>query len=500
MSNETIPGTNSNVDVDEGEMVPVGLQRKQRARTHAIAVGAIVVLVVGVVMGGRWLAFNKAHVTTDDAQVEPDIYPVSARIAGHIASVGISENDPVRAGQVLAEIDPRDYQVALDQAVAALAQAKAGAAAAAGTVNVTARTGGAGISQAEAGVASAQAREAMSESESASARSQVKSVQAAEKAAESGVEMARRQAASAQAGVTSARANADQARKDAARMEALVKQGAVSTQQRDAAASLSVSAQANVEAAEAQLSAAQAAVAQARERQSQATLAVAQAREGAAAAESAVAQARAAVQQAMAGRQSSLSSPEQVKVRQSEAGSAKAMVAAAEARLEQAKLNLSYTRIVVADRWRGGGEEREGRASTCRPGSRWWRWRPDWHSHVMANFKETQLKRIRPGAEGDIHGGRISGSDVLWRGGIDQPGHGVGVQPAAAGECIGQLHEGGAAGSGADHGGGEGEPEAGAAGGDERGGDGRRRVAGYGGGGAKGTIGSRDAGIGSTGG
>ncbi len=393
---EETPVNNGGIsDVDEGES-PGSLSRKRFSRKRAVISAVVVALALGLILGGRWFAFGQTHVSTDDAQVEPEIYPASARVAGHMLHAYVEENQSVRAGQVLAEIDPRDYQVAVDQARAALMQARAAAEAAAGTVNVTRRTGGAGVSQAQAGVAAARARKAMSERERASALSQVKSAQAAEKAAEAAVEMARKGVTSATAALVGAQANADQARKDAARMEALVKQGAVSTQQQEAAGALAVSAQANVEAAQAQASSAQSGVALAQERQRQASLGVTQAEEAAASAQAAVAQAEAAVRQAVAGKQSSLSNPEQIRVRRSEAGSAKAQVAIAEALLAQAKLNLWYTRIVASiDGVVAEKDVREGQY--VQPGQLLVAIVPQLHTHLLANFKETQLKRIKPG-------------------------------------------------------------------------------------------------------
>ncbi len=380
-------------DVDEGDS-PSQPSRRRFSHKRVVISLAVVVLLLGLIPGGRWFAFSQTHVSTDDAQVEPEIYPASPRVAGHVLHVYIEENQSVRAGQVLAEIDPRDYQVAVDQARAALEQAKAAAEAAAGTVNVTRRTGDAGISQAQAEVSAARARKTMSERERASALSQVKSAQAAEKAAEAAAEMARKEVTSRTAALVSAQANADQAREDAARMEALVKQGAVSTQQRDAAWALAVSAQANVEAAQAQVSSAESGVAQAQQRQ--ASLGVVQAEEAAASAEASVAQAQAAVHQAVAGEQSSLSNPDQLGVRKSEAGSAKAQVVAAAARLEQAELNLSYTRITASiDGTVAERNVREGQY--VQPGQPLVAVVPRLHTHLLANFKETQLRRIKPG-------------------------------------------------------------------------------------------------------
>ena len=58
--------------------------------------------------------------STDDAQVDGHITPIAAKISGRVAEVLVNDNEPVKAGQVMVKIDPRDYQAALDNANAAL--------------------------------------------------------------------------------------------------------------------------------------------------------------------------------------------------------------------------------------------------------------------------------------------------------------------------------------------------------------------------------------------
>jgi membrane fusion protein (multidrug efflux system) len=355
-----------------------------------------VVLVVAAVFGLRWLAYTRTHVSSDDAQIESDIYPVSARIAGHVREVYADTNQEVRAGQLLVAVDPKDYQVALAQAEAGVAQAKSAAQAATSTVGVTQETGAAGISGAEAAQGAAQAQQVMSERESESASSQVEAATAEEMAAGQAVEIALRQVASSRAAVTSAQATAEQAQRDASRMEKLRSDGAVSAQQRDAAVAANISAQANVEAAQAVLQSSQAGVAQARQRLRQATVAVAQAGQKAAAARAAVAQASAAVRQAEAAVRSSRSSPAQVRVRRFEAGSAEAQSAAAQARLEQAQLDLSYTRVVAPVEGTVAAKNVEP-GQFIQPGQPLMAIVSRSGTHVTANLKETQLTHVSVG-------------------------------------------------------------------------------------------------------
>jgi len=385
---------------------------------------AVALVLVGGVLGARWVVYNRSHVSTDDAQVEASIYPVSPRVSGHVLDVLFDENREVKAGQLLVVIDPRDYRVALQQAQAAVEQAQAAASAAAGTVRVTERTGSAGISQASAEVAGARASQAVAERQSDSAASQVETARAEKAAASAAVEAARRQADAAEAALTSARAKADEADKDAARMEQLLQSGAVSVQQRDAAVAAKTSARANVESAQAQVRASRALAQQAQERERQAVLAVRQAIQRAAAARAQVAEARAGIGRAEAALQSAHSSPIQTGVRRSEARNAIGRLAEARARLKQATLNLSYTRIVapvdgvVAKKNVEPGQyvqPGQPLAAIVASGS----------THITANFKETQLGAIRVGQRATFTVDAYPG--ITFRGRVESVSPGTGA-------------------------------------------------------------------------
>src|SRR5271170_4021348 len=86
---------------------------RQRPRTRIfLVVGIIVLLIAGIF---AWRYFS-SYESTDDAEVDGHLMPVSARISGYVATVNVDDNQYVKAGQVLVEIDPRDYQIAVDQA------------------------------------------------------------------------------------------------------------------------------------------------------------------------------------------------------------------------------------------------------------------------------------------------------------------------------------------------------------------------------------------------
>ncbi len=83
---------------------------------------AVLVLIVGGVFLWRYLG---SYESTDDAQVDVHLYPVSARISGYVIKVNVNDNQYVQKGDVLVEIDPKDYEVAVEKAQANLASAEA---------------------------------------------------------------------------------------------------------------------------------------------------------------------------------------------------------------------------------------------------------------------------------------------------------------------------------------------------------------------------------------
>src|ERR1700737_4120075 len=91
-----------------------------------LAIGVVFVLGGGV---GLFLYYHNRE-NTDDAQVDGHITPVSSKVYGRVAQVLVNDNQPVKAGQVMVVIDPRDYQRSLDQAKAALTLAESDAASA----------------------------------------------------------------------------------------------------------------------------------------------------------------------------------------------------------------------------------------------------------------------------------------------------------------------------------------------------------------------------------
>ncbi len=127
-----MPSTDPNVvelekELGRGEPLSPEAEDKNPSRwadpwVRRAAFGAAVVLAIAVV---ALLAYYHNRVSTDDAEVDGHIVPIASKISGTVAAVLINDNEPVKEGQVLVRIDPRDYQARVDQAKAALALAEA---------------------------------------------------------------------------------------------------------------------------------------------------------------------------------------------------------------------------------------------------------------------------------------------------------------------------------------------------------------------------------------
>ena len=190
-----------------------------------LAIGSVSAL-IGSLIAWRYYA---ARETTDNAQVDGYITVVSARVSGTAQQVNFNNDDVIEKDQVLVQLDPADYQVALERARAELAEAQRNAVASRTTVPLTSTTANSGVTTATAGVASAE-----------------------------------RQASAAHARVREAQAGHTRAAQDLERMQALIAQDEISHQQYDASVAAEQSSRATLDAALAEASAAESQVAQAR--------------------------------------------------------------------------------------------------------------------------------------------------------------------------------------------------------------------------------------------
>jgi membrane fusion protein (multidrug efflux system) len=301
------------------------------------------------------LVYYHNRETTDDAQVDGHITPIASKIYGRVAEVLVTDNEPVKAGQVLVKIDPRDYQAALDQAKAALALAESEAASAGVDVHRTRENVASGTSNADA-----QLSGALADLE----RARVTYEQARTS-----------DLAWAQANIEKSRANAELAQADLARYKPLLDKGEISKQQYDAA-------KANADATASALRADQ-------EKLAQAQRAVDITRAQALAAGARVEQAKASV----AGAHADL---RQVSMRTSDAQGKFAKVQQAHAALAAAELNLGYTEIIAPVAGVATHKQVEP-GQIVQQGQGLLVVVPLQDVWVTANFKETQLRRMRAG-------------------------------------------------------------------------------------------------------
>ncbi len=213
---------------------PPAYRSPKRRRNIMILAVIAVVLVASVFL---WRYFS-SYESTDDAQADVHLYPVSARISGYVIKVNVDDNQWVQKGTVLVEIDPKDYQVAVAQAQANLANAEATAQSLNITVPITSVN------------TSSQLTSTASDIENASA----------------GVIAAERQLTAAHAQLEEAEANDVRAQDDLHRYKLLVDKREVAEQVYDQALATAKSSTAAVAAARANESAAQQFVQQARSR------------------------------------------------------------------------------------------------------------------------------------------------------------------------------------------------------------------------------------------
>jgi len=307
-----------------------------------LIVGIIVLLVAGFFL---WRYFD-SYEDTDDAQIDGHLNSISARVSGHVLKLLVDDNQYVPMGTPLIEIDPEDYQVAVDRAKADYADAVATAEAARVNVPIT----------------------------SVNTNSQTSSAQADVENANAGIAAARQQFSAAKAQLAEAEANNVKAQNDLVRYKQLVDKQEISEQQYDQAVAAAHAGTASVDAA----------------------------RASASAADNQVRQAQSRLLQAQANLRAAATGPQQVETFRSRAQSAQAQADQKKAALEQAELNLQYTVIVapvngaVTNRTVEVGQNvsiGQELMKVINLDDIW----------VTANFKETQLKGMQVGQRATIH-------------------------------------------------------------------------------------------------
>ena len=337
-------------------------QPEKSSRRKFIVIAVLIFLVVGAALFYWHSTFTE---DTDDAQVDGNLYQVSSRVTGQVIKVYVDDNQKVQQGQLLAEIDPKDYQVALEQAEANLASAQAAAIQANVSVPITSTSVSTSLSTTSSDVQGAQAA----------------------------VAQAQKQEQAAEARVDQAKANALKAKLDVERYTPLVQKDVISKQQFDAAVAQAAGTSAAVIEAQSQVIGQQEAVREAQQK---------------------LAQAR------FSANESVKNGPQQVRVQEAKANAALAEVQQAQAKVDQARLNLSYTHITAPTTGIVNKKNVQVGANlsigqdllTIIPLTDLW---------VTANFKETQIQNMHPGQdvtiEVDALGGRKFHGKVTQIGG-----------------------------------------------------------------------------------
>ena len=348
---EQTPDANPQVDQDKEQQQQDAQETPRgKSRRRFVIIGVVAILVIAAAL---FYWHSTFYEDTDDAQVAGHLIQVSARINGTVIRVPAEENQRVKAGDVIAEMDPKDYETAVQQDEANLEAAEANLESARVNVPVTSTNSGTGISSAAATVL-------QSNDEVVQAQHQLEANRAA---------------------IAQADANFIKAKLDVERYTPLVQRDVISKQQFDQAV-------ATAAADEAALN---------------------QAKQNANASEAAVRMAQARVVQNQAQLKNAQTGPQQVKIQLAKADQAAAQVEQSRAALAQANLNLSYTKIVAPvdgiitrKSVEVGQNVSIGQNMTTLVSldDIW----------ITANFKETQLNMMRPGQAVtitvDAYGGR----------------------------------------------------------------------------------------------
>jgi membrane fusion protein (multidrug efflux system) len=347
-------------------------QTKRGKLLRAVLLLAVLIIVA---VGGyfAWKYFS-AYESTDDAQVDGHIDAISARINGYVLEVPVEDETIVKAGDVLARIDPKDYEVAVANAEADLASAEANLLGSRTDVPITTTN---------------------TDSQLKNARSGRVDTDAALLGAERQLSAAEARLVNAQAEVREAEATYKKDADDEARYKLLVAKDEIPRQTYDTSVHVADAAKADVDARRA---------------------AVNEAEQNVRVAQTAIEQANARITQADATIQAALTAPQQVAVSQARAKSSAAQVAQRRAIVEQARLNLSYCTIFAPASGIIGKKTGEV-GSNVSPGQQLMALVPLDDIWITADFKETQLRLMKPGqrvtftvdAYGREYNGKVTG-------------------------------------------------------------------------------------------
>jgi membrane fusion protein, multidrug efflux system len=342
------------------------LRRIVREHPRGGRAAAVLLLAVVILGGGLFVRNSLAWESTDDAQVNGHIMPLSARINGYVLEVPVIEGQIVHAGDVLVTIDPKDYKIAVEQAQARFADAQASAISSRFNVPITSVTTQSNLDSADTAVLNAEA----------------------------GLNAAKQNFESAQALLEQAEANATRSDADLGRYEQLVAKEDISHQQYDQAIAAAKANRSGVASTSASVQAA----------------------------EQAVRQAQGKLVQARADLRTAQTAPQQVSMTRAKADAADAQARERKAQLDQAELNLSYT--VVRSPVTGIiGKKTVEVGQNVGIGQELVEVVPLDDVWVTANFKETQLAHMRPGQPVEV---KVDAYGRTWKAHVTNMGAGAG--------------------------------------------------------------------------
>jgi len=334
---------------------------------------AVLAGVIALAYGGfRWYE-SRGYVSTDDAYVDGTITSISAKVPGHVIELLVHDNQPVKKGDLLLRIDPRDYQARRHQAASAVATAEAGVRSARTEVPLARDDTSAQIDQARAALEMAQVA--------------IQSAEASVEEARARLEARRAATDAMRAEVVGAESSARNAGRERERMERLVKGGFVAQRDFDTADSAMETATAALDATRRRHLQAEREVQQTEAELKTRRLAVDQAHQR-------VAEARAALARSESGRHT-------VEIKGAAVSQAEARLKEAQADLAHADLQLQYAEVrapldgIVSKRTVEPGQ-------VVQMGQPLLAIVPLHDVWIVANFKETQLGRVRPGQKVEI--------------------------------------------------------------------------------------------------
>lgn len=386
------------------------IKKRRLYQRPAFRIVALLLLVVAAIFLIRYWLYARSHESTDSAFIDGHIIQISPRVSGYVARVYVTDNQVVQQGDLLAELDPRDYETKLDQAKAALNAGRAKLKEARTAVNLTQANTRANVQQASAGVNKARSGVQSQSAAAAAERTRISQSTAGIATAEGNLAQVRSQLQGALA--EAARANAD-----VERYQALFSKDEVSRQQLDLAIAAARSANAQVEAARARIAAAEAQVAEARAGERNAAF-------NARRAEADVGGARAGVGEALGRLAQANSGQQQIAVSEAQAETAGASLEQLQAAVDEAELELSYTKVYAPEAGRVTRKAVEQGALVqvgtpllaIVPGDVW----------VTANFKENQIGNLHPGAPVEIKVDAYPGT--VFKGHVDSIQAGTGAR------------------------------------------------------------------------